>query len=415
MAHNNRSVTYHRRLIVLVGFLGCCLHSGCLIYAFGLFIKPLQAQFGWDRGNISLAYTLQFFCLGIASPIVGKAVDRWGARVVMMVGAVLVALGFFSLIITRELSYYLFMNIIIGIGGAAIGPVPCSTAVASAFHENRGLAIGVMSTGIGIGGFIFSPLIGGVLLPFYGWQGGYFGIAVAHIMLIPLIFLFLHQPVAYVRSAIHHEADEALLNHQNDPCRRSTMWSTPFYLISISFFLFFFCLAGTLQSQVPYLQDIGFPLLTASSALGILGLVSALAKLFFGWLCDRIDPKGAFVLAVIFLTSGTYILSNVKPTSSSTLLWIYAMVFGVGVGCWLPIMSMMVSTNFGVASYGLIFGGTSLVQSIGSAIGPLAAGYIYDQTHGYFLAFMLFIGLAVCSIPFAIGIRPSSKTIRWGC
>jgi MFS family permease len=405
MAQNIQSRSHQRWLIVLVAFYGCCLHAGCLIYAFSLFIKPLQTQFGWERGTIAIAFTLQFLCLGLISPFIGKAVDKYGTRRVITLGSTVVALAFLMLPFIKSTLQFYVVNIIIGLSAAALGPVPCSSAVSAVFTEKRGLAIGLMSTGIGVGGFIFSPLLGGFLIPKFGWQAGYIGIAAAHLLMVPMALTFLRkQP-----TPISQENQKAT-GHTSNPGQRGELFSTPFILTSTAFFLLLFSLVGTLQSQVPHLQDIGFPVLTASAALGALGLVSAGAKFFFGWVCDKILPKTAFIIAALFLTAGISLLSIIKPSSPTALLWCYAIIFGIGIGSWLPIMSMMVSSTFGMASYGLIFGGVCLVESIGQAIGPLAAGFLYDITGSYHSAFLLFIAAAIFSIPAVIGIRKFSGT-----
>lgn len=407
MDHNIENKSFSRWLIVFLTFYACCLHAGCLIYAFGLFIKPIQAQFGWDRAIITLAFTVQFICVGVFSPMVGRAVDRLGPRMVIISGTAVATLGFLSLTLIKTPLHFYLVNMIIGVGSAAMGPVSGTTAVSSVFKEKRGLAIGVMSTGIGVGGFIFSPLIGGWLLPRFGWQGAYIGIAAAHFPLIPLALLILKK-----------KDEKDLQQMKRQPCQsteisKESTWaglfSAQFFLISIAFFLLLFSIVGTVQSQAPHLQDIGFPLLAASSALGALGLISSFAKLFFGWLCDQIHPKIVFCMGVLFLIAGIGLLTIVKPTSSPVVLWSYAVIFGIGVGCWLPIMSMMVSTIFGIGSYGLIFGGVSLIQNMGSATGPLAAGLIYDLTKSYNGAFMLFLALAVLSVPVVLSIRPPHR------
>lgn len=410
MAQNIQSKSYHRWLIVLVAFYGCCLHAGCLIYAFSLFVKPLQTQFGWERGTIAIAFTLQFLCLGLISPFIGKAVDKYGTRSVITSGATIVALAFLTLPFIKSVFQFYMVNILIGLSAAALGPVPCSCAVSSVFTEKRGLAIGLMSTGIGVGGFIFSPLLGGLLIPKFGWQAGYIGIAAAHLIMVPMAMaVFRKQPNLNAPGLPIDSGDTATTSERNE------LFSTPFVLTSTAFFLLLFSLVGTLQSQVPHLQDIGFPVLTASTALGALGLVSAGAKFFFGWVCDKIHPKIAFVIAALFLTAGITLLSIIKPSSPTAMLWCYAVIFGIGIGSWLPIMSMMVSRTFGMASYGLIFGGVCLVESIGQALGPLAAGFLYDLSSSYHSAFLLFIAAALLSIPAVIGVRKHSDTRQPVC
>ncbi len=391
-------------LILIVAFYGCCIHSGCLMYAFSLMVKPLQTEFSWDRATIMLAFTLQFLCLGFVSPLVGKAVDTYGNRKIISLGAIVASLGFLSLTLTKSPLHFYIGNIIVGLGSAAMGPVPLSAAVSKAFVHKRGLAIGIMSTGIGVGGFVFSPLLGGFFIPNFGWQGGYVSIAVFTILMLPLAMLILK------KQAPRRDAT-ANATASTDKAKASIL-SLPVILISAGFFLYLFSLVGTLQTQVPHLQDIGFPVLTASSALGALGLMSAIAKFFFGWLCDKVAPKFAFVIGAAFLTVGIFMLTLLKPTSSPILLWAYAIVFGIGVGSWLPIMSMMVSSTFGMAAYGVIFGAVSLFQTAGSALGPLGAGFLFDLTGDYNTAFTVFIGVSIASILVIMSVKQSTNAAQ---
>lgn len=381
--------------IVLVAFYGCCVHAGCLIYAFSLFISPLQAAFGWDRTAIMTASTLQLLCLGLVSPLVGKAVDIYGSRRIVSSGALVSAAGFLLMPTMETTIHFYLCNIIIGIGSAAMGPVPCSAAVTEAFDEKRGIAIGIMSTGIGIGGFVIAPLIGGMILPGFGWQAAYVCIAGITILMVPLAMLFLKGKSGRAETMAQSSGRQAFPAASTV---KKDLVSAPFILIAGGFFLFLFSAVGVLQTQVPHLQDVGFPLLLASSAMGALALVSAVGKFVFGLLCDRYHPKVAFSIGAVFLMAGIFILRNISTESSPALIWVFAIVFGIGVGSWLPSMSMMVSRTFAKASYGTIFGAVTLIQQMGSAMGPLASGYIYDMTGNYQPAFDLYLLLAFCAV-----------------
>ncbi|MGD9157819.1 MAG: MFS transporter [Desulfobacteraceae bacterium] len=396
----------YRWLVVFIAFYGMCLHAGCLIYASGLFIKPLQAYFGWERGTIALAFTLQFIFLGLLSPFIGKAVDRLGPRIVFITGASIASIGFLMMPQIKTPVHFYLISILIGISEAAIGPVPCTGAVSPLFNKKRGLAIGVMSTGVGVGGFIFSLLVGSLLIPSYGWQGGYYGIAAAHVLIIPLaMFMRGKKKQAVVQHEDTAESTGIETGQLANMLRSPSLW-----IISVIFFMFLFSLVGTVQIQAPHLQDIGFPVLIASSTLGFLGLISAFAKLFFGWLCDRINPKTAYIISAFCLVCGLVMLSFFRHDSSSIYLWTYVLIFGIGIGAWLPIMSMMVSRTFGIVSYGLYFGAVTMVETIGQALGPLVAGLMFDSTGSYHSTFILYITLTVCSIPIAAFI--SGKSIR---
>ena len=374
--------SYYKWLVVLTAFYGMSLNAGCLIYSSGLFIKPLQAYFGWERGTIAFAFTLQFLFLALFSPLTGKAVDKFGAKIVFITGAVIAAIGFLMMPLVKTPAQFYLINIFVGMAEAAIGPVPCTGAVSPLFDKKRGLAIGVMSTGVGFGGFFISILVGTILIPSHGWQGGYYGISAAHVILIPLAMLIKSKKNQMIAGIEKTTATTKIkTNEWGNMLRSPALW-----IISIIFFMFLSSLVGAVQVQAPHLQDIGFPVLVASSSLGYLALVSAAAKLFFGWLCDKIKPKIAYMLSAICLTSGLIMLLFFKHDSSSFYLWTYVLIFGI-------------------SSYGLYFGVVSLVSTVGQAAGPLIAGLLFDNTGSYRLTFILFICLTIASIPIAAFIR----------
>jgi MFS family permease len=175
-----------------------------------------------------------------------------------------------------------------------------------------------------------------------------------------------------------------------------------------------FSAMGVVQSQVPHLQDIGFPLGTAATALGGIGLVSAFSKISFGWLCDRIKPKYACAIGILFSIGGIFVLMNTKPTSPMLILWLYVLIFGFGAGHWLPVVSMLVSTTFGMASYGTIFGLVILFLNFGVSLGPLTAGYIFDSTNSYSWAFSIFITLGILAILAILCVRQPRAGGRGG-
>ena len=402
--------------IVAATFYSSLIFSGCIYFAFSLFVKPLQAEFGWSRSTIMAAFSLLFISLGIASPLAGRAVDRYGPKVVMSLGTLITALGFASLIALASPLHYYISYLIIGIGGAAIGPVTSTAVVSGWFQEKRGLAIGFMSTGIGVGGLILAPLVGGLIIPKIGWRAGYLCISLLTGTLIPLTLFVIKTKAAYesdIRIALHQDGPKGMIGQEtgtNELNLRDALFSPAFVFIAGAFMLSQFSINGTIQSHVPHLQDIGFPVTTASVALGGIGLVSAFSKLFFGWLCDKINPKYAFSIGVLFMSGGTFILTMIGPTSPMLVLWSYTLIMGIGAGSWLPAMSMLVSRNFGLAAYGAIFGAATLAHNIGVSTGPLFAGYVYDITRNYHWAFMLFMLFYFCSIPAMLALkRPGSS------
>jgi MFS family permease len=162
---------------------------------------------------------------------------------------------------------------------------------------------------------------------------------------------------------------------------------------------------GILQNQAAHLEDISFSPVIAGTTAGLIGMGSTIGKFFFGWLCDRMPAKYVWAIANTLQVAGIVILLNIGPMSSHSVLWAYAILFGLGIGGWLPTMSILTSNNFGILHYGVVFGTINLIHSFGSATGPLFAGYMFDNTGSYQLAFNIFLALYIVTVATTLAIR----------
>jgi MFS family permease len=400
--------------VVTVAFLCNFIQSGCGFFAFSLFVKPLEADLGWSRGGIMTAFTIAFLITGAAAPFAGQFVDRYGARLVISLGAAITGMGFALLSFVNRLGFFYIAYALVGVGLAAAGPVSASAIVSKWFQQRRGLVIGLMSSGIGMGGLVLAPFIGGYLIPNFGWRISYRALAfLAWLCIIPLtLWVLKAEP-----KAMHTGADESAHDDigptatppsaLKGPALSIALSTSAFWLIALSFFFSQFSQAGILQNQTPYLQDIGFPITVTANALGLIGLMSVISKLGFGLLCDWIAAKYACAIGFGLQLVGIVLLMALTPTSPPVMLWLYVVIIGLGGGSWLPTMSMVVSSNFGVAHYGVIFGVVSLIERIGVSTGPLLAGYTHDWMHSYSLAFTIFLAAYGVSIPAILLIRRS--------
>lgn len=393
-------------LVVLAGFLSLVVFSGFGYFFFSLFIKPLEVDFGWDRSTIMAAFTFLFMAVALASPIAGKAVDRYSPRLIMTIGALVMSSGFFLLAHMNSPIVCYIGHVIVGAGSSALGPIPLTTVVSGWFIQKRGLAIGITAMGTGAGGIILAPIIGGFLIPRYGWSASYFIMGVlTSIIVIPLaLFLIKIRTIENVPSGEAVSKELEKISSQtaidlNGLSLKGALMTPAFWLIALAFIMSQIGLTGSIQSQVPHLQDIGFPVSTAAASLGAIGLVSGFTKILLGWLCDIIKPKYVFNLAVLFMAGGTFILMNIDPDSGTAILWLYTLIMGIGAGSWLPTLSMLVSKNFGLAAYGSIFGALSFVFNMGVSAGPLLAGSIFDISGGYHWAFVAFMVSYAIAIP----------------
>jgi len=398
--------------VLAVAFLSVFLFSGCSAGVFSLFVKPLQFDFGWGRGEIMVAFTINLLVIGLTAPFIGSLVDRCGVRGVISIGAFIAGLGFASLNFISNLWHFYASYVAIGTGMAAMGQVPSTALVSNWFVKRRGTAIGIMSVGVGAGVLVLAPITGGYLLPNYGWRISYLALAILTWMLIPLVLLIVKTkpsdlglyPDGEGKPSSNIKEDKTMMV-QKGLNLKMALGTSAFWLIVITFFINAFSGLGVIQNQAPHLQDMGFPLATATAVVTGVGLGSSVGKFIFGWLCDRIQAKYACVISLGFLAVGTILSIQAGPASSLTFIWLYAIVLGLGGGGWLPTMSMLVNNNFGLASYGAVFGAVTLVQSSGGAFGPLFVGLMYDAMGTYYWAFIICLALYAIAIPAALAIR----------
>jgi len=398
--------------ILAVLFFCLFVMSGCGFYTFSLFVLPLQEEFGWSRSEIMIALTIFFLITGGTSPFIGRAITRYGARTIMTIGAAVGGLGFALLYLMQNLWHFYASYVIIAVGLAAVGTVPATMVASNWFVKRRGTAIGIISTGVGAGGLVLAPLVGGYLIPNFGWGTSYIALAIITWAIIPLALLVIRTepgemglPPDGIPLVEEPNNNRAFLAAPEGLSFKAALATSTFWLIAVSFLINGFALDGVLQNQAPHLQDIGFPPALAATVLGITGLGSTVGKFFFGWLCDRVPAKYAWSIAQSLQVVSIIILINISLTSPSVALWLYAILMGLGLGGWLPTMSVLTSSNFGLVSYGIIFGTITFIHSIGSSIGPLFAGYLYDIMQTYSLAFTIFLALFAVTISTALAVR----------
>ena len=182
--------------------------------------------------------------------------------------------------------------------------------------------------------------------------------------------------------------------------------TTTFWFIGIAFLVHGFTHVSIIQTQGSHLQDIGFPFATAATALSSVGLGSLTGKFFFGWLCDRIQAKFAFAIGLALELIAFIILINMTSSTPLSIVWIYAVLLGFGMGAWLPTMAILVSSNFGLVSFGTLVGIMTMAQNIGASTGPMFAGRMFDAMQTYHQAFIILAILHAIAIPVILLSRP---------
>ena len=223
-----------------------------------------------------LGITILYLAMAVTSPFVGRLVERHAVSKIVAVGALIASLGFFLLSQLHGLWFFYGGWMVVGVGQAAIGPTPASAAVSNWFKKRRGTAIGIMGIGVGAGGFVLAPIVGGFLIPDFGWRESFIALSLLYLLLVPLALLVIKtKPSDKGLYPDNVEPDKEPVEVKTAPSQGlslKTALATPaFWLITVSFLLSQFGESGVVQNQVPFLEDTGFPVAMAAAALAPLG------------------------------------------------------------------------------------------------------------------------------------------------
>jgi len=392
--------------VVLTCFFINAFGIGTFFYGFSTFFNPMINEFGWSRTLMSGVYSLSRLEGGIEGPIVGWLIDRFGAKRVMFFGISLAGLGYILLSqVHSPLSLYLIFGLTLSLG-YDLGYVHATGAtVTKWFIKKRGRAISILTTGNGIGGAIFVPLIA-LLIVKFGWRTSAVILGVATLLIpLPLSRLIRSTPEEMGLSpdgespsikkgmageVVQKEEKSAIF--QSDKEQNFTIKEaikTPaFWIYTGSMVLRACILSSIVIHQIPHLTDIGIPFQTASNVLGLMVLMSIPGRFIFGSLGDRFSKKFLLFLLCLLQAIGILIFIHAKTIS---LLYMFVLIYGTGYGGAIPLSIALRADLFGRKHYATIAGFTMTLTMIGTVSAPVLAGRLYDLTHSYDLAFYTFI------------------------
>lgn len=379
---------FHGWWIVLVTFVCNAVNTGLVFYGWGIFLTPLAAEFG-GRGRVAGAYsTMQLLsaCYGL---VVGRLVDRHGARVVGVAGACALALGFLLLSQAGSLvAIYACLAIPVAIGSTCLGPLTSNTAVARWFVRRRGQALGVSTAGISAGGIVFAPLMQ-YLVVRIGWRGAFAVAALIVMSVIPLLLALMRRDPAdlglYPDGSRAGGATPGEMESLERELERSVrpevaVRQASFWLLAAAFGLTFAGLSAVLLYQVPLLIDRGIDDSHAAFVLGATAAMGVIGKLGFGTLLDRFDQRRIAAMCFLLQTIGVGLL---WLGTSAPLLACYVVLYGYAMGGNATLLASLIGRTFGRLHYGTIAGRMSPVLVLAPVLGVPATGFLRDLTGSY--------------------------------
>ena len=383
-------------------------------YSFGVFFKPLVAEFGWTRAATSLARSIVQAIHGLLNPLVGLTSDRWGPRILIVVCGVGVGIGFALMSRVTELwQLYLYYGVIIGVF-TSFAWVPLTSIVTRWFAVNRGLVVGITATGVGLGSVVMAPLAQ-ALISSFSWRMSFLIIGCLAVSIITPLSIFLKSP-GLDRNALRHydgkteDGSKVIEAHSRPSLNPSQAWRTKcFWLLGAMHFVNLACTQMVMVHIVPHATDQGIPPMPAAAILSLIGMSSIIGRVSFGFISDRIGGKQSLLITLLVLFVAMFALLWVKELR---FFYPFAIVFGLGYGGLVPIFPVIIGDYFGLRHQGAIFGANLFFACFGGALGPFFAGYVYDTTGEYSLAFLVVaIALLMAALMTSL-LRPPEQQRR---
>lgn len=347
--------------------------ASVVIYTFGIFLKPLTAEFGWSREAASRAFGITAMTVAACSPFIGKLLDRMDPRRVLVPCISIFGLAFGSLsLLTPNLWHFYLTFFVIGIVGNGTTQMALSRPIASWFNERRGMALALVLAGVGIGSIVL-PIASQRLIVMFGWRTTY--------AILGGMILILGLPLSarFIRNR-----DEGQIAAKEIPISGTMLGealrSRAFWILVATLFLSSVSVNGAITHLSALLTDRGIGLHEAALAASILGGASLTGRLISGWFLDRFwGPAVSFVL-LLSMAGGIALLSRSATLPQAALAAIF---IGLGLGGEADVTPLLLSRYFGLRSFSSLYGLTWTFYAIAGALGPVILGRAFDTAGSY--------------------------------
>ena len=365
---------YYGWRVVLAACLGVMAGFGSLfVYTFSVFVKPLAAEFGWSREAISSGFAVAAVTLGFVSPLLGRWIDRFGPRRIILICMTVYVCAIASLSLLRFGLWQFYATcFVLGLVGNGAAHLAYSRSISTWFHRRLGIALALVMVGAGLGAMIL-PVVAQSIISRSGWRAAYGSLsAIALLLGLPLSWRYIRE-----RSSDDHKS--AAVAHSGMTWQQG-LRSFAFWIITAILFVSSISMNGAVTHLSALLTDRGITAEHAALCASILGGSSLLGRVVVGWLLDRFfGPRVAFIINLI-TALGIFLLAR---ASSFPAGCIAAALIGVGAGGEAATTPYLLTRYFGLRSFSTLYGLTWTFYAAAGAIGPVILGRAFDATGSY--------------------------------
>ncbi|MDP6978732.1 MAG: MFS transporter [Myxococcota bacterium] len=394
-------------VIVAAVFAAQMFMIGFWTYGFPLLVDPVQKEFGASVADIQMGLSAGGILAAVLAPLLGPLVDRWSARGMASIGAVLLVTAL--VLMSFAQGVYAFVGtvaVVLTGANVLLGPITGSTLVSRWFTTTRGRALGIAATGTSIGGLLI-PLLLDSLIASMGWRGSLRALAACVLVfVVPLVVFGLRDHPG--DKGLHPDGAEEPPSSA-DAAASGRVWavgevvrSPAYWLIGCCLGMLFMAYTGTLANLHKYATELGVEAANATRLISMVAITGFIGKLLFGWAADRIGMRVGLWAAIALTALGIGTLS-LEPGYAGML--VATALMGLAAGGMLPVWSGMIGEAFGVASFGLVMGLMMPIITVFAAPAPTVAGLSFDQTQSYSLAMQCFVGVLIVAAALLVPLR----------
>ena len=389
-----REPHYYGWNIALVLATTTTVSYGVLFYAFSVFIAPMEAEFGWSRGELSGAFSLSLLITGLVALPVGYWLDKHGSRLLMTVGSIgaMVAVMLWSQVNT--LPEFIAVTALMGFFGAAILYEPAFAVIATWFSQSRGTAMAIVTFIAGFASTIFTPL-SQVLLEAYGWRQAILILAIIlGAINIPLHALFLRRKPADMGLAADGDANADNASASPNINLRAVLRSRYFWLLTVAFSLSSLSIFAVRIHFIPLLISVDVQPGNAALASGAIGVMQVVGRTIFAPVERRFSSRTMAIGVFVLLTISLAIL---LLGSAAYLIVLFVALFGMAIGTHTLTRPLIVADTYGAAYYGRISSSMVIFLTLTGTASPFAAGVLFDLFGSYNPMLILTAGFSLIS------------------
>ena len=416
--NQKRSKVFYGWYIVGACFLITVYTAGIVFFGFTAVFEPIAEEFGWSYVQISLAASLRGLEIGLLAPLMGLLVDRWGPRRLIFGGSIFICVGFLILSRVSSLTMFYGAFALIAIGMSTCTQTVTMTAVINWFRRKVGVAIGIVASGVGLGGLLVPVLT--KLIEVFQWRTTMFAVGLSMIVIVlPLSFLIRHKPEHYgyqpdgqMSSIVEaSEAQISVANPEVNTSAKQALRQRAFWYVAISSMCQVFVVSAIVTHIMPYLSSLGITRSISSLAAFVLPVASIGGRLSGGWLSDKFGSRKVFAVSFLSIAAGLLLFGYV----TNGMMWLLVpciITLSLGWGCTVTIRLSLLREYFGRGSYGTIVGFVAGMMMLGSITGAPIAGWIFDTLGSYKAAWLGFCAFPIAAAVLALTIPSSSSNNR---